>query len=72
MKITKKANVSLPELAMLAASRAMTGMGLGMMIAQRIAPEKRKVIGWTLFAVGALSTIPLAFEILGKDSESTY
>jgi hypothetical protein len=72
MKITKKASVSLPELAMLAASRAMTGMGLGMMIAKRIAPEKRKAIGWTLFAVGALSTIPLAFEIFGKDRESTY
>jgi hypothetical protein len=70
MKITKKASVSLPELAMLAASRAMTGMG--MMIAKRIAPEKRKAIGWTLFAVGALSTIPLAFEIFGKDRESTY
>jgi hypothetical protein len=57
--------VSLPELVMIAGTRGMLGLGIGLLLADRLAPEQRKAVGWTLFAVGAFITIPLALEVLG-------
>ena len=31
-----------------------------------LSAEQRKAVGWTLVGVGALTTIPLAFAVLGK------
>ncbi len=59
----KKANVPLPELAIIAATRAILGAGLGLLVADSLGNETRKKIGWALFAVGALSTIPLGFDV---------
>jgi len=28
--------------------------------------DKRKTLGWTLFLIGVLSTIPLALQVFGK------
>jgi hypothetical protein len=39
-----------------------------LLLADKISPEQRRAIGWTLVAVGALTTIPLGMEILGSDS----
>ena len=36
--------------------------------AERIGAEKRKTLGWTLFLIGVLSTIPLALQVFGKRS----
>jgi len=52
-------------MALIAGTRALVGAGLGLLLADRLSPEQRKAVGWTLFGVGALSTIPLAFEVLG-------
>jgi hypothetical protein len=57
--------VTLPELALIAGTRAALGAGLGLLLADRFSEEQRKGVGWTLVAIGALSTIPLAFEVLG-------
>lgn len=59
-------NVTLPELALVAGTRVMLGAGLGLLLAGCINEDQRRTAGWTLFAVGALSTIPLAVEILDK------
>ena len=58
--------VTLPELALVAATRGMAGAGAGLLVADRIGPEKRKTLGWTLFLIGVLSTIPLALQVFGK------
>lgn len=58
--------VTLPELALVAATRVMAGAGAGLLVADRIGAEKRKTLGWTLFLIGALSTIPLALQVLRK------
>jgi hypothetical protein len=55
----------LPELALIGGTRAALGMGLGLLLADRFAPEQRRAVGWTLLFVGALTTIPLALEVLG-------
>jgi hypothetical protein len=58
--------VTLPELALVAATRGMAGAGAGLLVADRIGAKKRKTMGWTLFLIGVLSTIPLALQVFGK------
>jgi hypothetical protein len=58
--------VSIPELALIGATRAMMGVGIGLLLAGRLGRKQRIAVGSTLLAVGALTTIPLAFEVLGR------
>jgi len=58
--------VTLPELALVAATRGMADAGAGLLVADRIGAEKRRTLGWTLFLIGVLSTIPLALQVFGK------
>ena len=58
--------VTLPELALVASTRVVLGAGLGLLLADRLNDDQRKSIGWALLVLGALSTIPIAIEVLGK------
>ena len=49
----------------------MLGAGLGLLLAHKLSEDRRKGIGWTLAAVGVLSTIPLAFMVFGHRSRRT-
>jgi hypothetical protein len=66
----KETHITIPELGLVAATRAALGAGIGLLVADRLTREERRAIGWTLFAVGALTTIPLAFEIFGHARSS--
>jgi len=61
----REARLTLPELGLVAGTRAAAGVGIGLLLADRLSPEQRKAVGWTLLLVGALTTIPLAIEVLG-------
>jgi hypothetical protein len=61
----RETRVTFPELALIALTRAALGAGIGLLLANRLAEEQRKAVGWTLLLVGAISTVPLAFEVLG-------
>jgi hypothetical protein len=50
---------------LIAGTRAALGAGLGLLLADRFAKDQRQAVGWTLLLIGALSTIPLAIEVLG-------
>ena len=56
--------VTLPELALIAGTRAALGAGLGLLLADRLKDDQRRAVGWTLLAVGVLSTIPLATQVI--------
>jgi hypothetical protein len=62
----KKAELTLPEIALIAGTRGMLGAGAGLLLADRLNDDQRKAIGWTLLIIGAISTIPLAIEVLSK------
>ena len=62
----REANVTLPELGLIAATRALLGAGVGLLLADRFPPDQRRAIGWTLVMVGVLTTVPLAAEVFGK------
>jgi hypothetical protein len=62
----KERMITLPELALVAGTRAALGAGLALLLAERLSPEQRRAAGWSLFLVGVLTTIPLAVEVLGR------
>ena len=62
----RKTEVTMPELALIAGTRALLGAGVGLLFADKLSQEQRKAVGWTLFLVGAATTIPLALNIFGK------
>jgi hypothetical protein len=63
--IMRETRVSLPELALIAGTRALLGAGIGLLLAGSLPEGQRKAVGWTLLLIGGLTTIPLGFEVLG-------
>lgn len=64
--MSDKISVSITDLVLLGATRAMAGAGLALLLARRISPQKRRKIGLPLLLVGAVSTVPLLIGIFGK------
>ena len=62
----KKVELPIPELALIAATRGMLGAGIGLLLAGRLSERKRTVVGRILVAVGVLSTIPLAIDVMTR------
>ena len=62
----KTADLTLPEVGLIAATRGMLGAGIALLLADKLNQDHRKTIGWTLFVIGATSTIPLAIDVLSK------
>jgi hypothetical protein len=58
--------VTLPEMAIVALTRGMAGAGLGLLLSGSMQRETRRILGWTLFALGAASTVPILFALLGN------
>jgi len=58
-----KTEISLPELGLVAMTRGLLGAGVAFVVADRIEPAQRRAIGWTLTAVGVLTTLPLLLDV---------
>ena len=56
----------LPELGLIAGTRGMLGAGIGLLLADKLNDQQRRGVGWTLFAIGAVSTIPLMMMVFGR------
>ena len=54
-------NVSIPEIAFVAATRGVGGVGVGLLASTLIKDQHRKKVGLALLAIGILTTIPIAF-----------
>ena len=63
----KKHVVTKPEVGLIAVTRAMLGAGVALLLCEKLAPEHRRAIGWTLVAVGVITTVPLALEVFGDE-----
>ena len=63
----KKHEVTIPQIGLVAGTRAMLGAGIALLRSEKFTDEQRRAIGWTLVAVGALTTIPLVAQLLGED-----
>ena len=65
----KKAELTLPEIGMIAGTRGLLGAGVGLLLADKLNDDQRRAIGWTLLIIGAVSTIPLAMNVLSKSDD---
>jgi hypothetical protein len=63
----KARDLTIPEIGLIAGTRAALGAGVALLLADRLSAEQRRAVGWTLFLVGAITTIPLVLEVLGKE-----
>jgi hypothetical protein len=62
----KTITVSLPEAALVAGTRALAGVGIGLLLGNQLIASERKKLGLSLLALGALSTIPLAMRLVPR------
>lgn len=65
----RRTTLTLPLLAVIAATRGLMGVGLGLLLSTKITRERRVIVGAALATVGALSTIPIAFKIFRSDDK---
>ena len=56
--------LSIPEVGLIAGTRAALGAGVALLLADRLNNDQRRAVGWTLLAVGALTTVPIAVQLL--------
>jgi len=63
-------SITVPEIAIIAATRGAIGFGAGLLLANKFNRNRRKKLGWTLFLSGLASTIPIAMRVFGKRQES--
>ena len=68
--LSKTKSLTVPEIGFIAATRGMIGFGAGLLLANKIKRERRKVLGWTLFLSGLASTVPIAMHLFGKKDGS--
>ena len=61
--------LTLPEIALVAGTRAILGAGVALLLADKLEPKSRRAVVWALAAVGLITTLPLALEILGKRAD---
>ncbi|HYQ99761.1 MAG TPA: hypothetical protein VET86_06940 [Casimicrobiaceae bacterium] len=59
-------DLSVPEIAFVAATRGMAGAGIGLLASSYLSLPARKATGWTLLAIGALTTVPIAVTIYAR------
>ena len=64
----KERALTIPEIMLIGGTRAALGAGLALLLADRLNTGERRAVGWTLFLVGAITTIPLAINVLNKQS----
>lgn len=60
----RERRITLPEIGLIGVTRGMLGLGAGLLLSERLARDRRMGLGWTLVAIGALSTIPIAWHVL--------
>ena len=62
----KERGLTIPELILIAGTRVVFGIGVGLLISDRLEREARRGAGWALVALGALTTVPIAMDVLGR------
>ncbi len=61
----KRLELNFPTLGFIVATRAMLGVGIGLLLAERLPASSRRAVAVTLISVGAVTTVPAVFAVLG-------
>ena len=68
MAIMEK-RLSVTDLILIAGTRVALGVGLGLLLSDRLNRDQRRAAGLALLGVGAATTVPLAISVIGKKGE---
>jgi len=60
----KYLELNLPTLGFVVATRAALGVGLGLLLSDRLPRARRRSIGLTLIGIGAATTLPAAMAVV--------
>jgi hypothetical protein len=60
----REVRLKIPEVGFMAGTRAALGAGLGLILADKFSRGRRKGVGWSLLALGAVTTIPLVTKLV--------
>lgn len=63
----KQHEVTVPQIGLIAGTRAMLGAGIALLLSEKLSGEQRRATGWTLVAVGALTTIQLVLQLFSEE-----
>jgi hypothetical protein len=61
--LSKKVNVAVPEIALIAVTRVILGIGIGLLLSTALKKRARRAAGLSFFVVGVISTVPLALHL---------
>jgi hypothetical protein len=62
----KKAELTIPEIALIAGTRGVLGAGIALLLADKLNEDQRRAAGWAMFLIGAISTVPLVLNLFFK------
>ena len=65
----KKIKLALPELVLIVGTRALLGAGVALLLTDRLERNERRLLGWTLGLIGALTTLPLAANLIDENRQ---
>jgi hypothetical protein len=61
--------LSIPEIGLIAGTRAALGAGVALLLADRLTNDQRRAVGWTLVGVGAVTTLPILVQLFKSQHE---
>ncbi len=67
----KKLILDVPTFGFIVMTRAMLGVGIGLLLSERLPAERRRAVALTLIAVGAATTIPAAMAAFGREERQS-
>jgi hypothetical protein len=62
----RETKLTIPQVALIGGTRGMLGAGIALLLADKLDRNQRRAVGWTLFLIGAISTVPLALKVLNR------
>ena len=60
----KHLELNFPTLGFVVGTRAALGVGIGLLLADKLAPARRRTVGLALVSAGAVTTIPAAMAVI--------
>lgn len=60
---SKKVSITVPEIALIAVTRVVLGIGGGLLLSNAMKKPARRAVGLALLSVGVITTVPLALRV---------